>query len=51
MIGILWAIALAISTPLPGHITYACAGNSDMLRSQWAVWEAVTNKRCIVVVN
>jgi hypothetical protein len=48
---IVWAIALAISTPLPGRITYACAGHSDMLRSQWAVWEAVVSGRCIVVVN
>jgi hypothetical protein len=48
---IVWAIAIAISTPLPGRITYACAGSSDMLRSQWAVWAAVANGRCIVVVN
>lgn len=48
---IVWAIALAISTPLPGRITYACAGHSDMLRSQWAVWAAVAEGRCIVVVN
>ena len=45
---ILWAIALAISTPLPGRITYACAGSSDALRSRWAVWEAVAGRRCRV---
>jgi hypothetical protein len=48
---ILWAIALAISTPLPGHVTYACAGNSDMLRSQWAVWAAVAEGRCQVFLD
>lgn len=41
-------IALAISTPLPGRVTYACAGSSDTLRSQWAVWEAVAGRRCRV---
>lgn len=48
---ILWAIALAISTPLPGKVTYACAGNSEMLRDQWAVWAAVANRRCMVVID
>jgi len=44
-------LALALSSPLPGRVTYACAGHSDMLRSQWAVWTAVAEGRCIVVVN
>lgn len=46
MIAVLTAVYMALSTPLPGRIVYACAGNSDMLRSQWAVWEAVAGRRC-----
>ena len=45
---ILWALALALSTPLPGHLTYACAGSSDTLRNPYAVWAAVANSRCTV---
>lgn len=45
---LLWALALAISTPLPGHLTYACAGSSDTLRDPYAVWSAVANRRCTV---
>ena len=45
---ILWALALALSTPLPGHLTYACAGSSDTLRNPYAVWAAVANRRCTV---
>jgi len=45
---ILWALALALSTPLPGHLTYACAGSSDTLRDPYAVWAAVANRRCTV---
>ena len=44
-------LTLAISTPLPGHLTYACAGHSDMLRDQWAVWATVANGRCVVVID
>jgi hypothetical protein len=45
---IIMAIYLAISTPLPGHLTYACAGSSDTLRDPYAVWSAVANRRCTV---
>ena len=45
---IILAIYLAISTPLPGHLTYACAGHSDTLRDPYAVWAAVANRRCTV---
>lgn len=48
---ILFAIYMAISTPLPNRIVYACAGSSDALRSQWAVWEAVANGRCQVFLD
>lgn len=51
MIAILIALALTLSAPLPGHLTYACAGSSDALRSQWAVWEAVANGKCQVFLN
>jgi hypothetical protein len=44
-------LTLAIGAPLPGRITYACAGNSDMLRSQWAVWSAVAEGRCQVFLD
>ena len=45
---LLWALALAISTPLPGHLTYACAGSSDALRDPYAVWSAVAARKCTV---
>jgi hypothetical protein len=44
-------LALALSTPLPGRVVYACAGHSDMLRSQWAVWAAVAEGRCQVFLD
>lgn len=44
-------LTLAISTPLPGHLTYACAGHSDALRSRWAVCEAVASGRCQVFLD
>ena len=45
---ILWTLALALSTPQPGHLTYACAGSSDTLRDPYAVWAAVVARRCTV---
>ena len=45
---ILWALALALSTPQPGHLTYTCAGTSDTLRNPYAVWAAVVARRCTV---
>jgi hypothetical protein len=41
-------LTLAISTPLPGHLTYACAGNSYMARHEWTVWTAIANRQCRV---
>jgi hypothetical protein len=41
-------LTLAISTPLPGHLTYACAGHSDMLRNPWAVWTMIAARQCRV---
>jgi len=41
-------LTLAISTPLPGHLAYACAGSSDALRNPWAVWTAIANRQCRV---
>ena len=41
-------LTLAISTPLPGHLTYACAGHSDMLRNPWAVWTMIAARQCHV---
>jgi hypothetical protein len=48
MTAIIMAIYLAISTPLPGHLTYTCAGSSDTLRDPYAVWSAVAARKCTV---
>jgi hypothetical protein len=48
MAGLAILLTLTLATPLPGHLTYACAGSSDMLRNPWAVWTMIANRQCKV---
>lgn len=41
-------LILSLATPLQGRIVYVCRGSSDALRSQWTVWDAVVDRRCVV---
>lgn len=49
MLGLLLSVVMGIASPLPGRIVYVCRGGSDELRSEWAVWMAVAERRCEVM--